>query len=138
MRHSSPTYELDRLISDAQEAQAGLRALIEGITPDDHGVVTSTAEDAAGRADEYHAAIVGFEERALAVASTIDDFHPQTSGAFDQFTMLSRRTHSRLNRSSVGHTDGELAAVEDEETASVAVEITSADDDGSGPSFYGV
>ena len=136
MRHVSPTHELDRLISDAQAAQSELRSLIEGITPDDHGVVTATIDDAATRAAELREAFVGFEERGLAIASTIDDLHPQTSGAFDQFTMLTRRIHGRLDRESVGHNDGELAAVS-EETASVAVEIAPAEEDG-GPSFYGV
>lgn len=108
MRQGSPTYELDQLISKARNAQAELRGIIEGITPDGHGVVTTTVDAAAQRADGLRAELGSLEEAGRTTASMIDDLHPTTNGVLDQLMMLSERLGSRLDHDSVGHADGAL------------------------------
>ena len=143
MPPGSPTRQLDQLIDRSQQAQAELRKLIEGITPDDHGVVTTTADAAAVRADELRIELRSLFETGLAVASLIDDLHPQTSGAFDQLTTLAVQTESRLDRTSVGHADGALTspannAVDDESVPAVDAVADSTEGESGQTQYYGV
>jgi hypothetical protein len=143
MLQSSPTHELDRIIAKAQEARTQLRGLIEGVTPDENGVVTSTVETAVARAEEFRAEAASLGHAGLAVSAVIDDLHLQTSGAFEQATVLGQRIDGRLDRSSVGHADGALASIVSdepvvEEPGGVTVSTESVDDQVSGTSYYGV
>lgn len=151
MLQGTPSHELDRIIDAATTAQAALRKMLDGIEPDENGVVTVTAEVAAERATGLHEQLADLIDVASAVAGNVEDLHPATADARASLLVVTDRLERRLDRTSVGHADAELAVVEDDEAsddvvsdvvadeeASVAVEITPADEPPPPPSYYGV
>ncbi len=143
MLQGTPSHELDRIIDAATTAQATLRKLLDGMEPDENGVVTVTTKAATDRAAELHEELAELIDLGSAVAGNVEDLHPATADARASLLTVTDRLERRLDRNSVGHADGELAAVDEEpgqidDDDSVAVEITPAEEPPSGPSYYGV
>lgn len=137
MLQGTPSQELDRIIEAASAAQVTLRRMLEGIVPDENGVVTVTTEAAAERAAELREQLDSLVDTGYTIAGSVEDLHPATGGSYTSLQTIEEGLAARLERGSVGHNDEELAAVDHDE-ASVAVEITPAEDRPSGPSYYGV
>jgi hypothetical protein len=140
MLQGTPSHELDRIIDAATAAQATLRKMLDGMEPDENGVVTVTTEAAAAAASGLYEELAHLIDVGMGVAGTVEDLHPATAAATVSLQNVTERLQRRLDRDSVGHAVGELAVVEEEATAddedgSVAVEITPAD---APPSYYGV
>ena len=108
MFQGSATDELDRLIAQAGEAREALGQIIAGMSPDDHGVVTTSAEAGAEQADHYRTEVNEFETGGLAVASFIDDLYPETSGSYRELADLVQTLRDSLDAKAVGHADEEL------------------------------
>ena len=143
MLQGTPSHELDRIIDAATAAQATLRRMLDGMEPDENGVVTVTTEAAAAAASELYEELADLIDVGTAVAGTVEDLHPATADSTAALEIVRERIGQRLDRSSVGHADGGLVSVDDEDAAdeedsSVAVEITPADEPPPPPSYYGV
>lgn len=137
MLQGTPSHELDRIIEAAVAAQATLRKMLDGLEPDENGVVTVTTEAAADSATVLQVELADLVDVGMVVAGTVEDLHPTTADARASLRIVADRLERRLDRDSVGHTHEELGAA-DAVDDSVAVEITPAEEPPRGPSFYGV